>query len=148
MTVGINKRTMFFSNISGFYGGIFTAYKDTKMLGLSTCVGAAINIIINLALIKVIGLHAATVATFTSECVIAGYRCYQTKKYIRLKSNPKFLLSCLVVAAVVCVLYYVNTWSSFAVNLVIGSAFSVYINRAVMGEILGMVLKKRKMGSN
>ncbi|MBQ8541069.1 MAG: oligosaccharide flippase family protein [Clostridia bacterium] len=134
---------MFFSNISGFYGGIFTAYKDTKMLGISTCVGAVINIIINLALIKIIGLHAAAVATFTSECVIAGYRCNQTKKYIKLKGNPKFLSACLLMAVVICGFYYVNTWWSFAVNFVLGAVFSLYINRAVAGEILGMILRKK-----
>ena len=37
----------FFSNISGFYGGIFTAYKDTAIMGITTVAAALVNIVVN-----------------------------------------------------------------------------------------------------
>ena len=49
----------YFANISGFYGGVFTAYKDTKIMGTTTVAAAIINLAINLFLIKWIGIYAA-----------------------------------------------------------------------------------------
>ena len=37
----------YFANISGFYGGVFTAYKDTKIMGTTTVAAAIINLAIN-----------------------------------------------------------------------------------------------------
>ena len=48
----------YFMNISGFYGGIFTAYKDTKIMGTTTIVAAVINLMLMVASIQYGDLYA------------------------------------------------------------------------------------------
>ena len=36
--------SIYYTNMSNFYGGIFTAYKDTKIMGSTTFAAAIINI--------------------------------------------------------------------------------------------------------
>ena len=42
----------YYSNLSSFYGGIFSAYKDTKIMGTTTIVAAVINLVIDLLLVN------------------------------------------------------------------------------------------------
>ena len=42
----------YLSNISGFYGGIFTAHKDTRIMGTTTIVSALACLVLNLLLIR------------------------------------------------------------------------------------------------
>ena len=58
----------YFSNISGFYGGIFTAYKDTKIMGITTIVAAFLNLVLHFSLILFI-LVAGKVKTPRWETV-------------------------------------------------------------------------------
>lgn len=133
---------MYFSNISGFYGGIFTAHKDTKMLGISTIMAAVINIVINIVGIAKFGLYAAAGSTLIANLVIAGYRCNQTKKYILLKGNKKFFAASFVVAAVITFLYYINTFWSTCLNIAIGALYSIYINIDIVKEVWDVGFKK------
>lgn len=78
--------------MSGFYGGIFTAYKDTKIMGTTTLVAAVINLAVNLTLISFIGIYAAAISTLIANFVIYIYRKSKVKKYIVLWETPKNLL--------------------------------------------------------
>lgn len=59
----------YFSNLSSFIGGIFTAYKDTKIIGKTTIIAATINLVVNLLCIKFIGLWAAAVSTLVAMII-------------------------------------------------------------------------------
>lgn len=81
--------SVFYSSMSAFYGGIFTAYKDTKILGTTSLVAAFINLIINILFINKIGLFAAAVSTLVSFFIIYLYRKNKVKKYIILREENK-----------------------------------------------------------
>ena len=81
--------SVFYSSMSAFYGGIFTAFKDTKILGTTSFAAAFINLIINILFINKIGLYAAAFSTLIAFFIIYLYRKSNVKKYIVLKENKK-----------------------------------------------------------
>ena len=71
-----------FNSMSLFIGGIFTAVKDTKSISISTIIGALLNILLNIILIKSFGAYGAAVATFISYFVVLFLRLFLVRKYI------------------------------------------------------------------
>ena len=80
--------SIYYTNMSNFYGGIFTAYKNTKIMGSTTVVAAIMNVVLNLVFIPRFGIWAATLSTLISNVIVFAYRRYRLKEYIRL--NEKF----------------------------------------------------------
>jgi O-antigen/teichoic acid export membrane protein len=83
------------ATISIFFGGIQIGLKNPKANGISTVVGAAVNVLIHLCLVKAIGLYAAVVSTLISQIVVCCLRKIMLKKYINIKikfKNYKYLI--------------------------------------------------------
>ena len=96
----------YFANISGFYGGVFTAYKDTKIMGTTTVAAAIINLAINLFLIKWIGIYAAALSTLIANLAVYIYRKRKVKRYIELNENWKSSGIAIIVAVIIFILFY------------------------------------------
>ena len=60
---------------SGLLGPILSAHKNSKAMMWSALIGAIANIILNIALVKIIGIQGATIAT-----VICSYIIYAVRK--------------------------------------------------------------------
>ena len=115
---------MYFSNISGFFGGIFSAYKDTKIMGKSTMIAAIINILINVILIRYIGLWAASFSTLIATFVTYLYRKIKLKKYIKFKVNVfRIFLSWL--SLIISIVSYYS--ASFIIKVLILFILSIYV---------------------
>ena len=63
------------NSASGFLGPILAAKKDSKSVAMAAIYGATANIIFNIALVYLIGIQGATIAT-----VIASYIIYHVRK--------------------------------------------------------------------
>jgi O-antigen/teichoic acid export membrane protein len=74
-----------FNAMGLFIGSIFTAVKDTKILSLTTVVGAVVNTICNLFFIWFWGAYGAAIATMIGYFVVYLMRHVVLKKYIHLK---------------------------------------------------------------
>ena len=68
----------YYSNLSSYFGGIFSAYKDTKIMGTTTIGAAIINLIIDLLLVQTIGIYAACISTLIADLIIYIYRKYMS----------------------------------------------------------------------
>lgn len=100
--------SMVFGALSGLMGGVFSAVKDSKILGTTTIIGAIINIILNIILINKIGAIGAAIATAISYCVVFTIRLLTLKKYIKLDINLKkdiVVYVLLVIQTIIC--YYI-----------------------------------------
>lgn len=119
---------IYFANISGFYGGIFSAKKDTKIMGITTVVAACLNIAVDLALVGTIGIWAAAISTLASTFVMCIWRRMAIRKYVLLKEHYAerlveiILLGCLVAA------YYIGTPLIQAIILAIVCVYCVIRN--------------------
>ena len=65
--------------------------KETKENGLTTILGAIVNVIIDLVLIKYIGLYAAALSTIIANIVICVIRYIRLKPEVHFKMNKMFL---------------------------------------------------------
>lgn len=74
-----------FGALAGYCGAIFSAVKASKLYAYSTLVGAGVNIILNVLLVKPIGALGAAIATSISYTIIFILRLYYARKYINLK---------------------------------------------------------------
>ena len=78
-----------FGALSGWLGGIYSAVKNSKIIGRTTIIGAIINIIFNFILVYFIGIMGAAISTALSYFIVWLVRFINLKKYIKLKVNVK-----------------------------------------------------------
>ena len=107
----------YYSNLSSFYGGIFSAYKDTKIMGTTTIVAAVINLVIDLLLVNTLKIYAACFSTLIANLIVYFYRKKKLKKYLKLKElkwqGPMLFL------AIICLAYYAKYIPGVGNNLVL-----------------------------
>ena len=132
--------SVYFSNMSNFCSGIFSAYKDTKILAKTALISALINFGIGLLLISKIGLYATALATTISYFIIYIYRNFKLKKYLILKKDKYQLLNILVLG-VVTILYYTKNYLFALLALLIAIFYSYYLNKSLIKILIKKVLK-------
>ena len=74
-----------FLTLGSFLGTSYTVNKDSMGYLASGSCGAAVNIILNFVFIPVLGIAGAALATCISYVAVFVYRCFDTKKYIRIE---------------------------------------------------------------
>lgn len=72
-----------FCSIAAIYGAVFTAYMDSKTVGLTTLYGALISILINLLFISNFGLYAASISSLVAYFVILTTRRFYIFKMLK-----------------------------------------------------------------
>lgn len=144
----------YFMDLSRFYGGIFEAYKNTKIMGTTTFAAAIINLIIDLALLKFIGIWAACISTLVADFAIYLYRKYKIKDYVKLRELnmiPAYIILFIILGA-----YYLKYIPGFnmvvyyiinGITLLFAIIYSYAINKKLINEILAKVKSKFKRKS-
>lgn len=122
---------MFFNNISGFYGGIFSAYKSTKIIGSTTIISAVINLVVNLALIKFIGIWAAALSTLISTFIVYKLRNIKIKEFVNLQEESNIVLFVMLVLTIFSYYNKDNLLLNLIVALII-TIYSFYINQNII----------------
>ncbi|WP_096515111.1 lipopolysaccharide biosynthesis protein [Clostridium perfringens] len=132
----------YFSNISGFYGGIFTAYKDTKIMGVTTILAAVINLILNILLIFWVGLYAAALSTLIANIVVYIYRKIKVKKYVVLNENNKKKIKAFLVTLIVVVFLYLQNDMLSILGAFIAIIYSISENYELLEIIIKRMLRR------
>ena len=101
---------MYFDCLAKFYSGLFTALKKTDIMAVSTLIAAIINLVVNISLIKIVGLYAAAVSTLLADMVLVFIRKIKLKEYIQLKSDYKEIVIKIIIAVIVIMLGSYNNW--------------------------------------
>ena len=141
----------YYSNLSSFYGGIFSAYKDTKIMGTTTIVAAVINLVIDLLLVNTLKIYAACFSTLIANLIVYFYRKKKLKKYLKLKElkwqGPMLFL------ALICLAYYakyipgvgnnaVLLWTINVISLLIAVLYSLLNNWKFIKGIINTIKGK------
>ena len=139
----------YYANLSSFIGGIFTAFKQTKIIGTTTIVAAIINLIIDLILIWKIQIYAACISTLLANIIIYYYRKYKLRKLIKLKELN--MIGPGIILLIVCFVYYLKYIPNVAFNvyycvnfvvLVLVAIYSIAVNKKIFVKILGKFIPK------
>jgi O-antigen/teichoic acid export membrane protein len=123
---------MFFSCMSTFLGGIYIAFKATKSVGISTMLAALCNFVVDLALIRYIGLYAASGSTLISYAFLFAYRMADVRKLVAIRYNAGqmiFTMSFLIVESALC---YINSFYTNCVNVVLGTIIFLVLNKSLV----------------
>ncbi len=120
---------IFFCTISSFWGGLYVAFQKTKSVGLTAAVAAMINLVVDIALIKWIGLYAASGSTLISYLFLCIYRIVDTRKFVNIKYNYKHIFFTLTVVIVQCLVCTQRELVLDILNFGVGLAFFVIFNR-------------------
>jgi len=86
-----------FGGLSGFLGSIYSASMQTKMLFLTTFIGATISIVVNFLLVPVWGAIGASIASIVAYGVVWLARIVDSRKYVILQINLKRDLLCYLI---------------------------------------------------
>ena len=132
------------SVLTGLVGGIYVAKKRTKEIANTTIISAAINIVVDLALINLIGLHAATISTLASCMIMALYRVHDCKKYVNYKMDKNGVIIFSVIFAGSYALYMLNNPILNIVNLIVVLFYVYLVNHKHMKSMIMMLKVKRK----
>ena len=130
-----------------FLGGIYVAYMKTKSVGITTAAAAASNLIIDLALIKWIGLYAASGSTLVSYLFLLIYRMIDVQKIVKVKYDYKNIIFVSIILVVECVLCFMRNTTMNIINIALGVICFVSLNRSfikVLWKKTLEILKKVK----
>lgn len=133
--------SVYFSNMASFYGGIFSAYKKTKIIGTTTLVSAIINLIVDIILIKFIGIYAAAISTLLSSIFLYMYRKAKMKEFVKLKKSRDLALTILI-TLVVFMSYYSNNYIFQGIALVFTVIYALLMNQDIVKGFTSKIFKR------
>lgn len=141
MYIPILVFAVYFSNMAAFYGGIFAAYMESKIVGMTTVVAAIINLAINILLIKFIGIYAAALSTLVSSVVLYLYRKNRINRFVKIKRSNTVLISA-IVTVIVFAAYYSKNMIIQAVALIIAIVYAYMLNKNIVTMLKNKFLKR------
>lgn len=133
---------MYFDCLAKFYSGLFTALKKTDVMAVSTIIAAIVNLIVNIGLIKFIGLYAAAGSTLLADVVLVFIRKIKLKDYIQLKSDYKSIAVKIIVAVTVIMLSSYDNWFRIILSIVIAGVYATIANRAIIISVYNTFRRK------
>lgn len=96
-----------FLSLSQFLTGILLADMDSKTVGKSMLIAAAVNLAINLSLIWTTGLFAASISTLVAYVLLFCIRFWKLRKYFKVKKIVKEILLGLALFCIASAIYYI-----------------------------------------
>ena len=105
----------------GLYSVIYVALKKSTEIAKTSFFAAIINISVDVALIKFIGLYAASISTLVAYATMAIYRYFHIKKYVNVSLNN--ILIYLIISIFILISYYLNI---FALNIFMAVFVTIY----------------------
>lgn len=130
------------NSVVSFLGSIYIAMQKTKQVGISSAVGAVLNLLICTIAIKHIGLFAASIGAAASYAIISVYRVWDLKKYIGFSLNKQMLWHGIGCLTIVFVLYYLKPNIMFWIGLGITVLFNLIHNKTLMRSFTKKILRR------
>ena len=125
------------------YGIIYIGKKETKKISSSVMVAGIINLIIDLLLIRFIGIFASPVSTIASMIYLLIYRYKDINRNMDIKFKKKDILIIFIVFIFSNIVYFLRNDIITIFALVIVSVCFLIFNRSMVKIILNKV-KRRK----
>ena len=133
---------MYFDCLAKFYSGLFTALKKTDVMAVSTLIAAVVNLVVNIGLIKFIGLYAAAGSTLLADVVLVFIRKIKLKDYIQLKSDYKSIVVKIIVAVTVIMLSSYDNWFRIGLSIIIAGGYAAIANREIIISVYNSFRRK------
>ena len=133
---------IFFCALSSFWGGLYVAYQKTKSVGFTAVLAALINLVVDIALIKWIGLYAASGSTLVSYLFLCVFRMIDTRKFLNIHYDYKHIFITLVILIAQCIVCAQRVLALDVINFIAGVCVFVVLNRDLMLSYWNRFTKK------
>lgn len=127
---------MFFYSQCAFLGGIYVAYKDTRSVGITTMTAAACNLIVDLVLIRFIGLYAASGSTLISYLLLFVFRIIDVRKLVKIEYDIRHMLLVLIVLVIESILCFQQKSILNVINIVFGFIVFLGLNKSFIKAVV------------
>ena len=136
-----------YSCLSGFLNSIYVVEKRSGLSLFTSAMGAAVNCVLNLLLIPMVGVTGAALATFLSYVAVFLLRAVNTRGLLKVHFSVKLLSLNTLLLIVECSLMITSTawwpvWCSLCALLVFALNFGGLWRMAK--QVLGKVTRKRR----
>lgn len=128
--------SMLFFSMASFLGGIYVAFYKTKSIGITTVIAAALNLLIDVSLIRYIGLYAASLSTLLSYIFLFTYRMLGVKKFVNIVYDIRRIAFICVVLILQCIIFWVDVLPLNMANFAISIVFSLMWNKTLVKSLL------------
>lgn len=133
---------IFLCALSSFWGGLYVAYRKTKSVGYTAVASALINLMVDIVLIKWIGLYAASGSTLVSYLFLCAFRIIDTRKFLNIKYNYKHIFITIVIVIAQCIACAQRLLVLDIINFIAGVIIFVALNRDMIGLYWNRIIKK------
>ena len=129
---------------SGLISPIYLINNETGKVATSTFAAAVINIVVDLALVKFIGMYAAPISSLCAYLVISLWRLWDVeKRYLKIPFGKAFLIASVTAFAIVTAGYYSKILLIQIICSVFACLFAVLFNRKLLISMLKAIKVKR-----
>ena len=129
----------------GLLGVVYVATKKTFEIAKTTIIAELINIIVNIILIKYIGLYAASISTFMGYFITMIYRIIDTKKYLNIKYSLYKYVKIIVGILFSTIIYYINNKLISIITLPFFICIALWVNKDYIVLIKKLIKGKIKL---
>jgi O-antigen/teichoic acid export membrane protein len=133
---------LLFSAISSFIGGIYVACKQTKSIGITTMIAAAINFVVIISLVKSIGIYAGSISTLVSFLCLAIFRMKNIRKFVYVRYDYKRIIIMCLILSLLSVTCYQRNNALNVINFVIAVSAALIFNKDIVVMILDKLFRK------
>lgn len=130
-----------FNVVIGLYSVIYVALRKTKEIAKTSIYSGIINIIVHLILIRFIGLYASAVSTVIAFGIMAFYRYFDLKKYIKITLPVKCVFIILAMYVITTLSYYSHSIIFQGITLVLDIIISIIMNKSMVLEGIKFIKK-------
>ena len=131
--------------LSSFLGLGYQISKETGLSTITSVIAAVVNVLINFAFIKTLGLHAASISTLVSYFVMFAIRVKQTKKYFNIDYNVKELITgpifCVLLIAVT---FFTKSLLMVILETVVCVIVACFINMDLLKPMVCKFVKRKR----
>lgn len=131
-----------FSCMSATIGGIYIAHMKTKSVGLTTMVAATINLIIDLCLIRSIGIWAGSFSTLISYFLLWLYRAIDVQKFQKVKINKRTVELSIILLSLMAIINYQNKLIFNIINIPMCVLVLVLFDRDIIKIMIWKIRRK------
>ncbi|MCM1135494.1 MAG: polysaccharide biosynthesis C-terminal domain-containing protein [Clostridium sp.] len=145
--------SVIFVSLAQYFGGIQVSLKRPKANGITTIIGAVVNVIINFVFIKFIGLYAAALSTIAANIVVCAIRYIGLNNDIHFRLNRRVKIFIIYYLYLLVMTYACNSLALSLVNLGLACVMFVIINKDFVFaffqkmEIVKQLLRHSKRGT-
>lgn len=134
-----------FNIMASMFGAVYVAKKRTIQIAKTSLYAGLINILINVLLIRYIGLYAAAISTLIAFAVMALYRYIDIQKYVKIHFKSQNLIAILLLSFISICLYYSNNMIVNIINFILMLFFMFTLNKDTIKSLIMSIKKKVRL---